>query len=341
MTTARNRRDFLLGAAGSLAAGSLLTGSAAGAPARRMKTCLHTGNIGVKANLKQQIDYAARYGFEAVDPNISELAALSGPALKQLQDDMAARKVEFGFLAQGVPVAQADEKFAEWIKTSLTVWARAMQRAGMTRFCTWISSSDNRLTYLQNFRLHVRRIAEAATVLEDHGIRFGLEYIGPKTGWTRGKFPFVHTMEETKELIAETKKTNVGFLMDSWHWHHAGETPADILTLNNADVVGAHLNDAPKDIPADQLRDNQREIPLATGVIDTAGFLNALNQIGYDGPIAAEPLGSSVRELPAEQALALVAGAMKRAMALIGSGSLSGGLAGGAHQNRYPVGARA
>jgi predicted xylose isomerase-like sugar epimerase len=42
-----------------------------------------------------------------------------------------------------------------------------------------------------------------------------------------------------------------------------------------------------------------------------------LNQIGYDGPIAAEPLGSSVRNLPPEEALAKVAEAMKKAMALI------------------------
>ena len=317
MTTVTSRRDLLLGAAGSLAAAGFLSQQPARAAARKMKMDLNTGNIGVKANLQQQIDYAAKYGFEAVDPNINELAALSDSTLKQLQDDMAAKKVEFGFAAQSVPVNQPDEKFAEWIKTSLTGWARAMQRAGMTRFCTWLGSSSGQLTYLQNLRLHARRIAEVATVLGDHGISFGLEYVGPRTGWTRGKYPFIHSMAEMKDLIAETKKNNVGFLMDTWHWHCAGETPADILTLKNTDVVGVHLNDAPKDVPTDQLQDNRREIPMATGVIDTAGFLNALNQIGYDGPAAAEPLGSSVRNLPPEEALAAVSDAMKRAMALI------------------------
>ncbi|MCX6626293.1 MAG: hypothetical protein NTW28_01500, partial [Candidatus Solibacter sp.] len=76
-------------------------------------------------------------------------------------------------------------------------------------------------------------------------------------------------------------------------------------------------NDAPKDVPIDQLRDGQREIPLATGVIDAAGFVNALNQIGYDGPIAAEPLGASVRSLPPDEAVAKIAEVMKKAMALI------------------------
>ncbi len=319
MTHTKNRREFLLGATGSLAAAGVLSRSAAQAAARKMRMDLHTGNIGVKANLQQQFEYAAKYGFEAFDPNINELAALSDSAMKQMLDDMAAKNITFGFLAQAVPVTQPDEKFAEWLKTSLTGWAKAMQRARMTRFCTWLSSGDNRLTYLQNFRLHARRLSEVSTVLGDYGISFGLEYVGAKTSWSRGKYPFVHTMETMKELIAETGKSNVGFLLDTHHWHCAGESAADILTLKNKDVVGVHLNDARKDVPVDQLVDGQREIPMATGVIDIAGFLNALNQIGYEGPAAAEPLGSSIRTLPPEEALAKISDAMKAAFALIKS----------------------
>lgn len=317
MITDKNRRKFLLGAAGSLAAAGVLSPRVAAAATRKMKLDLNTGNIGVKANLQQQIEYAAKYGFEAFDPNINEFTALSDSAMKQVMDDMAAKNLVFGFAAQSVPVSQTDEKFAEWTKASLTGWAKAMQRAKMTRFCTWLTPSDARLTYLQNFKLHARRMTEVATVLGDHGISFGLEYVGPKTSWASRKYPFIHTMESMKELIAEVGKSNVGFLIDSWHWHNSGETPADILTLKNKDIVGVHLNDAPKDVPVDQLKDGQREIPLATGVIDTAGFVNALNQVGYDGPIAAEPLGASVRTLPPDEALAKVAEVMKKAMALI------------------------
>ncbi len=317
MTTAKNRREFLFGTAGSLAAAGVLSRGAALAATRKMKMDLHTGNIGVKANLQQQIDYAAKYGFEAFDPNLNDLAALSDSAMQQAMDNMASKNLVFGFLAQSVPVSQADEKFAEWTKTTLTGWAKTMQRAKITRFCTWLSNSDARLTYLQNFKLHTSRISDVATVLGDHGISFGLEYVGPKTAWASRKYPFIHTMESMKELIDATGKSNVGFLLDTWHWHNSGETPADILTLKNKDVIGVHLNDAPKDIPVDQLRDNQREIPLATGVINIGGFLNALNQIGYDGPAAAEPLGSSITKLPPEESLAKLAEVMKQAMALI------------------------
>jgi sugar phosphate isomerase/epimerase len=175
--------------------------------------------------------------------------------MSQTLDDVAAKKLVFGSLAQAVPVSQTDDQFATFVKGNLTTWAQTMQRARMTRFCTWLSSSDNRLTYLQNFKLHTRRIGEVATLLGDHGISFGLEYVGPKTGWTRGKYPFIHTMATMKELIAEVAKPNLGLLFDSWHWYNAGDTVEDILTLQNKDVVAVHLNDAP----------HERRTPQAPG----------------------------------------------------------------------------
>lgn len=312
----RNRREFLIGAAASLAAGVLSAGTAQGAD-RKMKMDLNTGNIGIKATLQQQIDYAAKYGFDAVDPNVNELAALSDSQMSQALDDLAAKKLAFGALFLGVPVSQSDEQFAGFLKGNLTTWAKTMQRARMTRFCTWINPSDRSLTYLQNFKLHTRRIRETAAVLGDHGVSFGLEYVGPKTSWTSGKYPFIHTMASMKELIAEVAKPNVGFLLDSWHWYTAGDTVDDILSLRNQDVILVHLNDAPRDVRVDQQDDRRRESPCATGVIDMAAFINALNKIGYDGPALAEPMNAELRKLPPDDALARTAEAVKKAFALI------------------------
>jgi sugar phosphate isomerase/epimerase len=125
-------------------------------------------------------------------------------------------------------------------------------------------------------------------------------------------------MAEMKELIAEMNKPNVGFLLDIWHWYTAGDTVSSLLTLKNEDIVAVHMSDAPAGVPVDEQVDNRRELPLATGVIDTAGFLNALNQVGYDGPAAAEPFNAALRALPPEEALAKTAQAMKSAFALIG-----------------------
>ena len=56
---------------------------------------------------------------------------------------------------------------------------------------------------------------------------------------------------------------------------------------------------------------------MATGVIDIGAFLNALNQVGYDGPAAAEPMSAALRAMPPEEALSKTAEAMRKAFALI------------------------
>ena len=307
-----NRREFFR-VAGLAAAGAVGPSWAA---ARKMKMCLNVGNIGVRANLMESIAMAAKFGFEAVDPNLKELAALSDSAMSDLLGSLQSQKLEFGSYAQAVSVNLPDDRFAAFVK-DLDATAKTLKRARLKRFVTWLSSSDNNLTYLQNFKLHTKRIGEVAAVLGDNGISLGLEYVGPKTGWTRGKYPFIHTMATMKELIAEIGGRNVGFLLDIWHWYNAGETVADILTLKNEDVVVVHMSDAPADIPVDQQVDSRRALPCSTGVINTKGFLNALNQIGYDGPAAAEPMSQELRSLPPEEALAQTAAAMKRAFALI------------------------
>ena len=148
-------------------------------------------------------------------------------------------------------------------------------------------------------------------------MRLGLEYVGPKTAWAARRYPFLHTLAETRELIGEIGQANVGLVLDSWHWFHAGDTAAEIAALRNEDVVAVDLNDAPADVPKDQQKDGARELPMATGVIDLPAFMKALAAIGYDGPARAEPFNEAVRKLPREEAVAATSQAVKKAFALL------------------------
>jgi sugar phosphate isomerase/epimerase len=182
---------------------------------------------------------------------------------------------------------------------------------------TWLNPSHDTLTSRRNFDLHVKRLRAIAGVLAEHNIRFGLEYVAPKTLWASRRYPFIHTMAETKELIAAIGASNVGFVLDSWHWYTAHETREDILSLTNKDVVSVDLNDAPAGVPVDQQIDSVRELPGATGVIDVAAFLNALQTIGYDGPVRPEPFNEALRKMPRDQALSVSLQAMQQAFALL------------------------
>ena len=53
-------------------------------------------------------------------------------------------------------------------------------------------------------------------------------------------------------------------------------------------------------------------------MIDLKGFLRALVQIGYDGPVRAEPFNQTLNEMDDDMAVATTAKAMRKAFALVG-----------------------
>ena len=311
-----NRRQFLASTAGAAVATSISGTTGLAETPRKMKIDLSCGRIGVKANQMEAIDLAARHGFEAVVPNTGDLSKFSKEKLAEMKTEMKEKNLVFSAGGMSVDFRKDKAKFDKGLK-SLPEQAAALQRAGVTRVGTWLMPVSDKLSYVQNFRQHANRLRKIGKILEDHGLRFGLEYVGPKTLWASKRYSFVHTMAGTKDLLAEINVPSVGFVLDSWHWYTAHETGEDILSLSNDQIVAVDLNDAPSGIEIDEQIDSKRELPMATGVIDVATFLKSLNQIGYDGPVRAEPFNAALRKLPAEEAVAKTAAAMKKAFTLI------------------------
>lgn len=284
---------------------------------RKMKIALSPGSIGVESTQEEAIGLAHYFGYEAVQPNGRELAAFSSTRLSELPGELSAFGLVWAAAGLGVDFRKDEPLFQEGLRNwSLEV--KALQQAGVTRVGTWIMPTHDSLTYIQNFKQHVRRLREIALIAQDHGMRLGLEYVGTKSLWSSKAFPFVHTMVETQELIAEIGKPNVGFVLDSWHWWTAEEGSTDILALRNADVVSCDLNDAPGGIPRDKQHDTTRELPLSTGLIPIKDFLEALVQIGYNGPVRAEPFNKRLNALSNEEACSETIIAMRKAFSLIG-----------------------
>ena len=317
-----NRRAFLHSTS-ALAAVSALTpfasaaGSLATLPNRKFTIALTPGSIGVAVRSQQELnELAHRHQFESVEPRGDELAAMSPEQVAAIVADLKGKKLAWA--AAGLPVDfRHDEKTFRDGLSKLPAYAAGLQRAGATRIGTWLPPSHDELTYRANFRQHAERLRAIAGLLESHGIRLGLEYVGTQLLLVGKRYPFVHTMAEARELIAEIGARNVGLVLDSWHWWTAGDKEADILALKNEDIVSVDLNDAPKGIAKEQQRDNERELPAATGVIDAATFLKALAAIGYDGPVRPEPFNKALNALENDPACAAASAALHKAMAVV------------------------
>ena len=284
---------------------------------RPFKIALNPGIIGVKANLQQTLDYAIEFGYETISPYVEEIMHHYSPQeLLDLTDKMKEHGIGFG--STNIPVDFRKDKrtFNEDFK-NLGEFCKAMEKQGATRINTWIISSHDDLTYNENMKQHAYRLGECARVMKDHGIRLGLEYLGTRPLVTQNRYPFISTMKEGKELISATRQSNVGFVLDSFHWYTANDTKADILSLKPEDIVVVDINDARNGFSRETQVDGKRELPLATGLIDLKSFMEGLVEIGYDGPVRTEPFNQAINELENEEALKKNKEAFNKVLALV------------------------
>jgi sugar phosphate isomerase/epimerase len=155
------------------------------------------------------------------------------------------------------------------------------------RMMTYIMPSSDtpkdelRQTYKQRF-------TESARILARSNVRLGLEFLGPLELRKAHKYEFIWRMNDMLAFAKECGP-NVGLLLDSWHWHHAGATPEDIIAAGRDRIVHVHFNDSPN-LPPEQIHDNQRLLP-GEGVINLTGFLQALQSIHYNDALSVEVFG--------------------------------------------------
>src|SRR5260370_37302453 len=147
------RRMFVAGAAG--AAGFALLGRSHG-----MSIHLSCGALGIKASQTEAIDYAARYGFDAVDADGRYLGDLPPSEVTRLLDGMQAKNVGWAMAGFPTEFRKDDAAFSESV-TTLPAFAMGLGRAGVKRVTTWISPNSADLTYLANLKPHAQPLRAA------------------------------------------------------------------------------------------------------------------------------------------------------------------------------------
>lgn len=248
---------------------------------------------GGKVGWPEMARLAARLGFPGVDVSLNPAMAAGARATKALLEHLQLKPGVIGF---PVDFRQDEETFKKGMER-LPAAAEFAAELGCPRMATWIRSSSE--TPKAELRaIYLERFGMAAKVLARHGVRLGLEFLGPLHIRKQHPHEFIWRMMEMVEFASECGP-NVGLLLDSWHWHHAGATTADIAAAGKARIVHVHVNDA-KRVPPDQVRDNDRLMP-GEGVIDLVGFFKALQKIGYADAVSVEVMGRGLREMQPEQ----------------------------------------
>lgn len=281
-----------------------------------MFASLNPGHVGIHhLTFQQGLALAERHGFGGYD---AQLAPIHEEVSRHGADAVRALYFQHGLRigAWNLPFMPYRVSEAEWRAgiAALPPQLASASALGARRAGMWILSGSDERAYDENFAFHVARFQPIAALLADHGIRLGLEFIGPLTSQKAFKHPFVRSLREILAL-GRAIGPNCGVLIDAWHWHAAGGTRDDLRVLTRDLLVHVHIDDAPLGVPRDELRDDRRKLPCTTGVIDIDGFMQALANADYDGPVTAEPFDAEVNALPGEQSAALTAKTTRDAVA--------------------------
>ena len=267
-----------------------------------MYKALSLQGIGHPVPLKESAPVAAKYGFKGIWLDPLDMSIPASETRKNLEEN--------GLVAAGfnLPVQfRADEETFRQGMEKLDAAAKYAAECGTNRCMTWIVSGHDELTYEENFELHRSRLTEACKVLEKYGIVLGLEYCGPISARKDKKYEFVHDLDGILSLAAAINASGVSnaiILLDAWHWEFSHQVHEDSKKVGTAaNVVAAHINDAPAGIPEEEQIDVKRALPGTTGVLNIGEFFSILKELDYDGPVLAEPFDRTLHEMRLEDAV--------------------------------------
>jgi sugar phosphate isomerase/epimerase len=247
---------------------------------------------------------AQRTGYGGVDVMLDQAMSEGIDSTRAL---LAELKLRSSALPFPVEFRKDDAAFQKGL-AKLDAAAGFARSIGSPRMFTWIlSSSDTPKAELR--KIYKDRFTAAAEVLARSGVRLGLEFLGPLHIRKAQPYEFIWRMDEMLAFAKECGP-NIGLLLDSWHWHHAGATPEDIVAAGRERIVHVHLADAPN-LPPERIRDDERLVP-GDGVLDWKGFFGALEKIGYRDALSPEIFGAGLKQKTPEEAARLaLAGSIK------------------------------
>jgi len=259
-----------------------------------MYLALNSVLIGGRVGWPEFARLAARVGYPGTDVDLSAAMKAGVAATTALLEELRIKPAAVNF---PVEFRKDDATFARDLER-LADQSSFASAIGCPRMITWIMPSSK--TPKAELRaLYLKRFRAAADVLARSHVRLGLEFLGPLHLRRMEPNEFIWRMPEMLAFARECG-SNVGLLLDVWHWHHAGATTDDIIKAGKDGIVHVHFNDAPK-LPPEQIRDDERLLP-GDGVIDLVGFLRALKEIRYEDGLSIEVFGKFLAKMTPEEA---------------------------------------
>ena len=260
------------------------------------------------------IPVATKHGYDSIEFPLFEIKTVdhAREAALKLRDS----GLEWGLMPMDIDIMRecTDDEFESDLLL-LTQQMDLAEAAGVKRYYNHVWPGSNERSFNENFEWCVKRFGRVYKSAKEHGLQSGFEFLGPKPLHDAFKYPFIRNLKDILTL-ADAISAEVGVLVDTYHWYTSGSTLEDLDLLQSGErVVGVHLNDGWKGRTRDEQEDMEREMPLATGVIDAVSVIKKLDEMGFNGPVTVEPFepaATRLKNMPLDDACKEVVDSIKK-----------------------------
>lgn len=278
MSPRPSRREWLAGVSAVGAAASL--GAAEPPKAGPFRFMLNTATImGQKLPLDQEIDIAARAGYDAIEPWIFKIDEYvkSGASLKD-----AAKRVR----DHGLTVESAIG-FCEWIVEDPARRAKGLEEARRSMDLVQ-QLGGKRLAAppvgaTEQAGMDLRRAAERYRALLEVGDKLGVVPQVELWGFSKT----LGRLGETAMVAVETGHPKACILADVYHLYKGGSDFTTLKLLSGDALQIFHMNDYPAAPPRAEIKDAHRVYP-GDGIAPLKDVLRDLRRLGFRGYLSLE-----------------------------------------------------
>jgi sugar phosphate isomerase/epimerase len=248
----------------------------------------HTDSEYSPFDFRDRVESAARAGFKGFGLWHADLEHVlktrSLREMKQILDDNGITHIELEFLTDWF--LEGERKRQSDIRKRLLLDAAETLRAHHLKVGDFFQEKASMPRLIDAF---ARLCAEGA----ERGTKVGFELM---------PFAMIQTLEDSQKLVEGTGADNAGICLDTWHivklkipFDHVRRIPLPYIT-------SVELNDGTFDCPWTLHEDtvNHRRL-CGEGEFDVTGFIQAVQDAGYDGPWGIEVLSAELRKWPLER----------------------------------------
>lgn len=237
------------------------------------------------SNIKTDIRIARESGFEALEIIESKLLRYLDLGFKA--EELIPLFKKYSIKPVCINALKDIERIEAGEHAELLQEAESLCRAAHTIECPTIQlvpfcGLESR-PWPEVLELTSKNIAEIADIGKIYGIRFQLECIA----WSP-----IHSLSQSLQVIKQTRRDNVGIVIDFWHLWAGGETtPDEVAKLDSSIIYGVHFCDGIHHREGTQwVEENLRGFLPGEGEIPIKKWVEAVKSTGFNGVYSSELL---------------------------------------------------